>query len=618
MKYSKAIFAILLVLSLFLGIQAANAREEAGLDDFSLAATDPAYENHPYRVEGGIIVDFKDKTPMDEIEKLEKDLGVDLSFSSIFSEDDRFMTALVNEYQVDDILGKLRKNPNVEYAEPDYYFHIFGEQVETEAARPNDPMYKYQWNFEKINARGAWDLTRGNGVTVAVIDTGVAYKTDGQYHKVEDLENTHFVKGYNFVDNNDKAYDDHAHGTHVAGTIAQSTNNGKGVAGIAYKARIMPLKVLNRNGFGKVSDIADAIRYATDNGAKVINMSLGGPFPSLALKSACSYAWNRGVVIICAAGNSRSTRPHYPSGYSECVSVSATRFDDKLAPYSNRGKSITIAAPGGDTTVDQNGDGKPDGVLQNTIQVKNPSKEGYYIFQGTSMASPHAAAVAALIISSGVTNNREVVNILKKTARRGSLPLEEGYGSGIIDARAAVYYSMFTRGWIKLIIAVIVLITVIIIFGSMANSIKFSPRFYIGFLIGAGALFFLPLLLQGKMFPGMGILSRSFSEWDSLIFGASAQGNPIFYSMIIPFIIAVICYKTELQRIAAGFTLGVAGNLAYHTLLGGTNVQWIPGILLDKIWLVLNVVVGIVIAYVLISQLNSAKNKETALEGEAE
>jgi serine protease len=205
------------------------------------AKLDPSYADNLCRAPGGIIVDFKDKTNMAEIEKLEKDLGVNLEFVSPFSKDVRIMRGQVDENNIGQILGELKADPNVEFAEPDYYYH-------TLAAAPNDPFYKYQWNFEKIRVKEAWSHATGEGVIVAVIDTGVAYMNQGRFHRVEDLEKTQFVKGYNFVDKNDFPLDDNAHGTHVAGTIAQTTNNGKGVAGIAYRAKIMPLKCYRATG----------------------------------------------------------------------------------------------------------------------------------------------------------------------------------------------------------------------------------------------------------------------------------------------------------------------------------------------------------------------------------
>src|SRR5581483_9670990 len=288
-------------------------------------------------------------------------------------------------------------------------------------------------HLEQIKAKQAWKQAQGEGVTVAVVDTGVA--------KVPDLAQTVLVPGYNFVNNTADATDDHGHGTHVAGTIAQSTHNGVGVAGVAFKAKIMPIKVLSARGSGSVSGIAEGIRWAADHGAKVINMSLGGPIASSVLGKAVKYAHDKGTTVVCAAGNDGRGKVSYPAAYAGAIAVAATQFDETTTFYSNWGKEIDVAAPGGNTRVDQNGDGQPDGVLQNTVVPGDTSRNDYLWFMGTSMASPHVAGVAALVISAGVTNPDQVEKILKETARAPKKKgdnYEQHYGAGIVDAAAAV------------------------------------------------------------------------------------------------------------------------------------------------------------------------------------
>lgn len=343
---------------------------------------------------------------------------------------------------VEEMVSIYSRNPNIEYAEPNF--------IAYELMIPNDPYYPYQWNMDNthggINMEAAWNVETGiPGVVVAVIDTGVAYEDyTKKYKKAPDLANTLFVAGYDFVNNDTHPNDDEGHGTHVTGTIAQSTNNNLGVAGIAFNVSIMPIKVLNSSGSGTYTDIADGIYFAADNGAAVINMSLGGSSPSSTLENALAYAYNRGVTIVCAAGNEyeEGNYPSYPAAYDAyCIAVGATRFDEARAYYSNTGSYLDIAAPGGDINVDQNGDGYGDGILQQTFGI-DPKDFGYWFYQGTSMATPHVAGVAALIISNGTTGPDNVRQALEKTAEdKGLAGWDTAYGWGIVDAYAALNYT---------------------------------------------------------------------------------------------------------------------------------------------------------------------------------
>ena len=299
------------------------------------------------------------------------------------------------------------------------------------AMKPNDPRYNEQWNFQMIGMESAWKRTQGKDVVVAVIDTGVAGGEVKKGKPCRDFGQTTFVKGYDFVNKSADAFDDHGHGTHVAGTIAESTDNNEGVAGIAFKAKIMPLKVLSASGSGSSADIADAIRFAADNGANVINMSLGSAFPSDVIHKAVKYARKKGVVIVCAAGNSFGGKVGYPAAYPECIAVSAVGPNGNIAKYSSYGKEVAISAPGGDM-VDS---GNPaDGILQNTNFPESQGGKGddYYAFQGTSMASPHVAGVAALLVSQGINDPAQIREILEQTAQPKSDKTK--YGAGILSA----------------------------------------------------------------------------------------------------------------------------------------------------------------------------------------
>jgi len=391
-------------------------------------------------VEGELIVGFKAGINEAQIEGLYRAQGL-AELERLFQTDHVRRVAVPGQ-AAHAMQWTLENHPLVQYAEPNYVASSF--------FTPNDPFYSNQWHLGAglggINVGSAWEVTSGAGVTVAVLDTGIAYENysdaSGSYYRAPDLAATSFVPGYDFINGDAHANDDHSHGTHVAGTIAQSTDNARGVAGVAFEADVMPVKVLGADGNGSYLAIANGIRWSADQGADVINLSLGASSPSRTLEDALAYAYGKGATIVAAAGNAGLGQVSYPAAYDDYViAVSATRYDEQLAPYSNYGSSIDLAAPGGDISVDQSGDGYPDGILQNTFDpvTKDTSQFGYYLFQGTSMAAPHVAGVAALVISQGVTDPAEVREVLQASARDigpDGLDLHTGYG--LTDAAAAL------------------------------------------------------------------------------------------------------------------------------------------------------------------------------------
>jgi serine protease len=451
---------------------------------------------------------------------------------------------------------------DVESIEPNYIYRA--------SVAPNDPEYSKQWHLHNIHVEQAWDDTKGAGMTVAVIDTGVS--------KVPDLDKTEFVEGYDFVNDRVNADDDNGHGTHVAGTIAQSTNNNYGVAGVAYQAKIMPLKVLAASGGGTISDIAEAIKFAADNKADVINLSLGGGGESALMKEAIEYAHNKGVVVIAAAGNENRESASYPARYPHVIGVAAIDAQGEKAEFSNYGAGVDIAAPGG---------GHGSKIWQETIdpETNQPSIEG---LQGTSMAAPHVAGVAALIKSVGVTKPDEVRAVLLESARKITTDPQNFYGAGQLDAGAAVKLALKgkitfndffrwlrdngylnPRFWIDGG-AVALLPKIAMVLGSyllaffLRNYFPFTWNWSMasGLVAGSSGLFFLRgfYIFDLPQAP-FRILGSSIPELGSAISGNGIL-NPVFASVLIPLILMVFCWSHPQSKwFAVGTSLGVAACL---------------------------------------------------------
>ncbi len=536
-----------------------------------------------------LIVDFRDDESAAHVNEIGARFGLAFELVSQQSADERMYRAKVDPARRDAIIAELAKLDSVEIVEPDATYHLIPGLGAFSTAEPpadtdwsgfpNDPQYKFQWHLAQIGMPEAWKLADGEGVVVAVIDTGVAYENFKKFHKVPDLAETIFTKGYDFVGDTEHAADDHGHGTHVAGTIAQSTHNGVGVAGVARKATIMPLKVLSASGSGSVAGIADAIRYAADNGAKVINMSLGGRFASKILEKAVKYAHDKGVVVVCAAGNDGSKRVSYPAAYPGAVAVAATQYDEATTFYSNYGKEIDVAAPGGNTQLDQNGDGMPDGVLQNTIVIGDPSKDGYFPFMGTSMASPHVAGVAALIVGAGITNPDAVEKILVETARapKSGKVDKLRYGAGIIDAPAAVKMARSEKGGWALGMGVLLA-------GAVAVSARrrLGALSLLGVVAGASGLFFLPSLP---------VISSGFTSLGVDLFGPTSVVNWLFASALAPLgLVLVLNQVKRLRPLLAGFSAGIAGSLVFQAAAGLVAIS--------SVWLGLNALAAAFLAYI--------------------
>ena len=306
---------------------------------------------------------------------------------------------------IDAITGR----PGVKYAEVNGTYEAF--------YTPSDPRFSDQYAPQMVNADDAWDTTLGSlDVTIAVIDTGVQYTHSDLYG------NFRSDPGYDFVDDDAGPYPDNKsteyHGTHVSGIAGAITDNGTGVAGISNSTLING-RALDENGGGSYADVADAIEWAADEGADIINMSLGGG-ASTTVESAVSYAQNQGSLIVAAAGNGYGASVSYPAAYPECVAVSALDSDATLASYSNVGSQVELCAPGTD-------------VLSTTTNDRG----SYEKLSGTSMATPVVSGVAGLALARWDLTNSQVRSHLNQTAVGVGLPASQ-QGNGRVDAFNAV------------------------------------------------------------------------------------------------------------------------------------------------------------------------------------
>lgn len=525
-------------------------------------------------VPGEILVDERDDVSAADEADLARIAGTALTPASSLSEStDKFEVGFVSPADEESVLEALRADPRVESAEP--------MAIYKEAFVPNDPLYKEkQWHLKRVGAETAWDYSCGQGVTVAVVDTGIACYDKAPFMKGTDLRGTQCTSGWNFVDNRAEAWDDQGHGTHVAGTIAQTTNNGKGVAGLAYCATLMPVKVLSKQGWGTTANVAEGIRWAADHGAQVINLSLGGPIKSKILEDAVKHAVDEGALVVAAAGNSGKS-VGYPAAYPEVLAVSATDSKDSIAWFSSRGPQVGIAAPGV-------------AVTQQTICNNGRDKcEVFGTFNGTSMASPHVAGVAALLVSQGVTDPAALRADLQSTAR----PKAEKnlYGAGILDAAAATTHVFYTHLLLRLglLIALGILIARSIrkkngkfrwgagaTFGALLTSIGLVPVLP---LVGA-------LARSGSMRGWLELLARPLGEWD-LVLGGAGLHRFLPLASAAPAVLGMLLFfgSKRLRPIVGGIAIGSAALLAQMAWSGET--AFVLGTTMMRAWTVINALV---------------------------
>ena len=378
-------------------------------------------------------------------------------------------------------LHRLRATPGVRYAVRNVRAHASAVGTTPTGYYPNDPgragvpggWAQQQWNFTGefgVHAPQAWlnainaGVPGGRGVVVAVLDTGVAYANRSPYKRSPDFTAKQFVRGWDFVDRDPYPLDRNGHGTHVAGTIAEQTDNGVALTGLAYGVRLMPVRVLDDAGAGDAVNIAAGIRFAAARGAKVLNLSLEFDTDVVAsdipeLLDAIRYARRKGALVVAATGNEGATRIAYPARAQGVLSVGATTEHGCISAYSNDGNGIDLVAPGGGEDAAVPGDPHcttdPTGrsIFQETLldtgtlrQFGIPSN-----YEGTSMAVPHVSATAALVIATKAIGPNptpsQLEQHLKSTARDLGAPgYDTSYGWGLVDAAAATSTGVTTSG----------------------------------------------------------------------------------------------------------------------------------------------------------------------------
>jgi serine protease len=388
-----------------------------------------------------VIVQFKEGADDRLAERCVADAGGARAARSAFGR--RYVVEPMAGMDASSLTERFRLMSEVEYAEPDGVVHAH--------FAPNDERYNLQWHLKVIGAERMWDIQKGDpSVAVAVLDTGVAYEDFGPFRKAPDFGGTVFLPGFNVFTRDAHANDDNFHGTHVASIIAEATNNGIGASGIAYQSAIMPVKVLDSEGFGSNSGIAEGIDYAVKfrqggvNPVRVINLSLGGSTRSQALQSAIDRAVLAGITVVASAGNDNTSPVEYPAAYDNVIAVGSVDGRKVKAPYSSFGVALDLMAPGGDIRRDDNGDGRPDGVLQQTFDPASAAQGrydnfGYYFVVGTSEAAPQVSALAALLARQGIKDPKAIQALMERTAEDlGASGRDDQFGWGLIRPAEAL------------------------------------------------------------------------------------------------------------------------------------------------------------------------------------
>ncbi|MCA9624224.1 MAG: peptidase S8 [Myxococcales bacterium] len=550
----------------------------------SAAAAEPESawnDESSWDIPGEYVVDFADDVEPGVIARALSGLGLTGKPTALFDETRIEIVKVPSGLR--GVLDKLRGISDVEGIEPHAQVRAFFV--------PDDPMYEKQWHMTRVGAESAWGLSVGRGVTVAVVDTGIACENFEQFTKASDLLQTRCVDGWSFVSKTAHANDDQGHGTHVAGTIAQSTNNGIGGAGLAFGARLMPVKVLSADGYGTTTAVADGIRWAADHGAQVINLSLGGPRNSRVLQKAVDHARSRGAIIVAAAGNSGGS-VGYPGASDGVIGVSATDQNDALAAFSSRGPGVDIGAPGVSVT-------------QQTICDRGKNRcEIFPAWNGTSMASPHVAGAAALLVGLGVNDADAVEAILKDSAKvlDDSESGKHKFGAGLLQAQAAAAEVFQTQLMARLLALLGMALVAFRWARRRGETVALSsPGFWIGATaVGAGIGFFAPFFLSRHEL-WVDLVIRPLAEWDLVLVGAGFHRFLPLANALVPLaLVAVFNSVRGAGPWLAGLCVGTAGYLASVMVLGQMATPF--GSVLTSLWCGVNAMICVYLASLLLKK----------------
>src|SRR6185503_1468993 len=412
-------------------------------EGFRIASVRPPDPDSPRARErrSQLIVQFREQAAERDVARVAREAGAARVKRSAFG--NRYLVDLDAGFTMGEAMRRFGTAPEVDYVEVNGPVHAF--------FKPNDLAFEVQWNFRMIEAERTWDIQKGDpSVVVAVLDTGIAFEDFGPYRKAPDFGGTVFVQGRDIVNEDDHANDDNFHGTHVASTIAEATDNTVGATGLAFRCALMPVKVLDENGDGSFFEVAEGIDFAARNSSvKIINLSLGVDGNSNTVRAAIDRAVAAGITVVAAAGNDGRGTVSFPAALPNVLAVGAIDGRKQKAPYSNFGTELDLVAPGGDNRRDDTGpngvpDGRPDGILQQTLDPDSAERGifddfGYFFVTGTSQATPHVAALAALLYQQGITNPTAIKAAMEQTAEDlGASGRDDTFGNGLIRPSLAL------------------------------------------------------------------------------------------------------------------------------------------------------------------------------------